>query len=214
MLDKMYSIIKYCLIALICYLLLRILLKVRVTKLLFSRYPNVAMLEKTHFVYGDGYQDEEYDLQRHIDTMLVKPSTDILVVFDYSTPLIYLTSHEAIKQFKKQVPVSIDRADFEKYEFGKLYPTSFDKKKSSPKWRQRQQVFFKHGLLKNPNELLPLMVDCLEERVNYWSVKPTYNSSVNSTEKDLDFGEEMSDLTLEVVLLAIFGEDFLDKVAA
>ena len=184
-------------------LLVRWILKPYFAKRHYLKYPNVDVNPNASIIYGDDEdQMEEESIPEYLaNLILAKPDIDLKVFFEYRLPMVFLTSSAAIKEFKKLYPEKIDRCDFEKRSFAKMYPKAFDKVVSNDDWRRRQQLFFKSGVLKQPQSLIPLMVDCLEERINDWQ----------KGEK-IDFADEFSDLANEIITIAMFGEKFYDHI--
>jgi hypothetical protein len=129
---------------------------------------------------------------------------------------VYLVSPKAIKEFKNIIPEKLDRCDFEKLSFGKLYANAFDKGRSTVKWRQRQHAFFRQASFKSPEKLIPILVDCLEDRIKEWAKGPSYSKKPFSEDAlydyDIDLVEEFSDLGVEIVLTTLFGEQFWDQI--
>ena len=118
--------------------------------------------------------------------------------FFYRDVTVNLCSHKAVSQFKQLCPNKIDRSDFEKRMYGKMYATSFDKIRFSNEWKKRQQLFFKHGNIKNPSVVIPIMIEQLEQRINSWDV-----------DKEIEFVDEFGDMTSKVICTTLFGSQFL-----
>lgn len=165
------------------------------------KFTNVDINPNAHFLYGDNYDNNEDEVKYYIDAIKEKPDTNIKVVFEHRDAWVHLCSHEAIKQFKSMVPRLIDRSNGENRTIGKLYTESFDKIRSTKGWRRRNQLFFKHGVLKRPQNLTTMMIECLERKIVSWP------SDIN-----LDFTVEFSNITMEIILLVTFGEDFLKNI--
>ena len=171
------------------------------------KFPNVDVNPEATLFYGDyggnyGSGSEELsEMDINIKQIKLRPDADIRVFFEYRDPWVHLWSPQAVKDFKKLCPHKIDRYDFEKRMFGKMYSHSFDNLKYSSEWKRRQQLFFKHGWLKHPQQLIPMIVNLLEEQINKWSIH-----------KSLDFVEEFGNLTWQIICIALFGKDFIEKI--
>jgi len=204
MIQLIFTLVKLICIAYLIARALKWFFKVSIYKHRFGKYKNVAVNQKAHILYGD-YDESNTnaarDLEFHINTIYTKPETDLLVNFKYHNPTIYLCSHRALKEFKALVPTKIDRADDEKVIYGKLYTHAFDKSRSTKGWLKRRHLFFKNGDLKAPQNLIPLMIDCLDNRINLWK----------EGEK-LDFVKEFSEASLDIIIGVLFGDDFISQV--
>ena len=183
--------------------LIRWILKPYFIKKHYMNYKNVAVNPNAGLFYGDNEEmlEEESIPEYLANLIMAKPDLDLIVFFEYRNPMVFITSHQAIKEFKKLIPDKIERCDYEKRSFAKMYPNAFDKIKTNDDWRKRQQLFFKHGSLKQPQSLIPIMIDCLEERINEWQKGET-----------IDFADEFSDISNDIITIAIFGENFYDKI--
>lgn len=82
-----------------------------------------------------------------------------------------------------------------------MYSCSFDNLKYSVEWKQRQQLYFKHGCLKHPQQLIPMIVRLLEHQISSWDIHHS-----------LDFVNEFGDLTCQIICIALFGHEFIDKI--
>ena len=79
-----------------------------------------------------------------------------------------------------------------------MYATSFDKIRYSEEWKKRQQLFFKHGNIKKPAVVVPIMIEQLEQRISSWEV-----------DKEIEFVDEFGDMTSRVIWTVLFGFEFL-----
>ena len=173
----------------------------------FMKFSNVDVNPNASLFYGDygGFIENESkepsEMNTNIKLIKEKPDVDIRVFFEFRDPWVHLWSPQAIKDFKKLCPQKIDRYDFEKRMFGKMYSHSFDNLKYSAEWKRRQQLFFKHGCLKHPQQMIPVMINLLEEQIDKWKLGVK-----------IDFVEEFGNLTWQIIWTALFGKDFLDNV--
>jgi len=194
--------IKLALVGILLVKTVKWLFRVPMLKRHFASFKNVVFNKDAHFLYGDYYDEvDENEVNIHIDFIKQNPDTDLYVKFEFMTPTVYLCSQQAIKEYKTMVPTKIDRCDQEGLIFGKLYTQSFDKSRTTQKWKKRHQVFFKHGAFKRVDNLIPVMVDTLDKRITEW----TENEKMN-------FVDEFSDLALTTFLRVLLGEEFLNQI--
>ena len=63
---------------------------------------------------------------------------------------------------------------------------------------EKTTTLFKHGNIKNPFVVIPIMIEQLEQRINSWDV-----------DKEIVFVDEFGDMTSKVICTAQFGSQFL-----
>lgn len=186
----------------LCYKLVMWLLTVPRLKRHYSKYPNVVVNKNAHFIYGEYYDNQDqYEVNEHIETMLANPGADIIIKFEWMTPVVYLCSHNSIKEFKKLIPTKIDRGDAESLTFGKVYSSSFDKSRSTHKWLRRKKMFFQHGDIKRPDPLIPMFIKCTQEVISGWKIG-----------EKIDFREQFANCMQKAILFTIFGDTFYEEI--
>lgn len=153
----------------------------------------MAVNPEAHLFYGENNIKSETgkkltEVEVNLKQIKERSDVDIRVYFSYRDVTINLCSHKAVSEFKRLCPNKIDRSDFEKRMFGKMYATSFDKIRYSEEWKKRQQLFFKHGNIKRPAVVVPIMIEQLEQRISSWEV-----------DKEIEFVDEFGDMTSRVI---------------
>ena len=150
--NLIWSILKYIFVLVliyVCYLAWKLVLWPYSIRMKYMKYKNVyhypnfvpfkgelAMLDKNNEAGRFMYQHrQEFGADRK--------GHDLVLDFFGPIPYMYVYSLEAFKQFHKQVPEKIDRTDFIKRVFGKVFPNSMIEMQSSPQWRERKSKFIK-----------------------------------------------------------------------
>lgn len=78
------------------------------------------------------------------------PNIDFRARFFYKRLFMHAYSPKAIKECVKLIPSKIDRCDYEKNSFGKLYPVSIDKILTDKNHKIRRDNVAKNTPLKKP----------------------------------------------------------------
>ena len=78
------------------------------------------------------------------------PNIDFRPRFNYRTCFLHAYSPKAIKEVTKMIPSKIDRCDYEKNSFGRLYPVSIDKILTDKYHKIRRDNVAKNTPLKKP----------------------------------------------------------------
>ena len=140
------------------------------------------------------------EIDIHIDAITANPDLDFKVEFYCRETWVHVYSHAAIKEMQKLIPAKIDRSDYEKRNFGKMYPKGLDKVRTDKRWRMRLDAAVKQSKIKKPGEHIYTMMDELEYAMKDWKKGQTINIS-----------DIFNDLSIEILCLSYFGNKFFDQ---
>ena len=174
---------------------------------MYQRYHNVTMTPKFVPLLGDSavvlkYKNEnKYMFWEHIQNGVDHPECDIKFGLRGSDIRFYITSSEAVKQFINCIPTNADRGTEQNRFFGKLAPLAFGSLTSTQNWKDRRNAITSCIGLNYTSKYIPLMISSLETTISSW--KPN---------QWLDFNEELSSATFNIVSTIFFGMDMDSKI--
>jgi hypothetical protein len=121
-------------------------------------------------------------------------------MFYFRNLLMHVYTPKAIREVSKLIPSKIDRCDYEKNGFGRMYPTSLDKIRTNREFQIRRDTVTKNTPIKKPATHIYTLMD-----------------EVDFAMKEFKKGDEISisdffnDLSIEILCLSMFGEDFFER---
>lgn len=85
------------------------------------------------------------------------PKIDFRARFFYRTLILHAYTPKAIKEIMKLIPTKIDRCDYEKNSFARLYPVSLEKLLTDKVYKVRRDNVAKNTPIKRPADHIKLM---------------------------------------------------------
>ncbi|CAI2365110.1 unnamed protein product [Moneuplotes crassus] len=176
----------------------------------FKKYKNVYMYDKAPFVIGDAsrYMEDmkknRVNFYHQIEYAMELKDIDFRVSFIADRTFINVFSMRALKEFVQKVPKFIDRKSLANVGFGKIFPRSSVHQKTGAEWRKRRESFQKHIGINFSSKHIPLMIDCIGDRLNTWKDA--------KSQKNDDLLKDMADTTFAVITKVFFGENISEEM--
>lgn len=194
------------LLALACYIVYSYIIKPYYIRYKYAKYPNVAMSKHfqpfigEHQLLRDNIRKNRYPFYFTIETSLENPDYDIRLTFTGTTPLYYLCSAKALKQFISLSPTKIDRFDYMSKSIGRVNPGSLDQLQTTSEWKKRREFMMKSIGVHFASRYMPLMIEKFEEESNKWKLNEWFDLLLS-----------MRNVTFGVITQILFGKGIIEK---
>ena len=202
--DALWILAKYVLlfvVAMIAYLVYKIVIKTYLFRRRYQRYPNVYVDKVFRPLMGDFYHYAEevkngrVFYHHAIEEAEVLKDYDMKVSSEGMFPGIKLISSEAMRQFTELQPAKIDRKR-ENRGIGKAMPKGFLHIRSDKKFVERKKQFLTFLSLNSASKYIPDMIRSIEDIASKWKEG-----------ESLDCGVDLNRLTFNIFNSLLFGSD-------
>jgi hypothetical protein len=172
----------------------------------FKAYQNVYTSQKYDLVYGDHDSEIAEENGKHaigdtIDVITAFPKTDLRISFHYKECWVCLYSPKAVKEMTKLQPDIVDRSDYDKFGFGRMFPEALDKVRTDKKLKLRKDAVTNKTPIKKASCHLNTVFDEIENLLRGWEIGKTVNASL-----------DLNDLSCRLISLILFGPNFFEEV--